>query len=201
MEPEPLRPYRSAAEQYTARHSIARIVGVGGALVLLALAVLVLATPSRAANETAPDFDAPDRSAWLNSPPLTLAQLRGKPVLIEFWTFGCSNCRNTLPWLKQIDARYRERGLTIVGVHTPEFAYEKSPAAVAEAIRKLGIRYPVLLDNDFAYWNSLANRYWPAFYLVDGNGRIVATRIGELHAGRRNADEFEQAIVRLLPGR
>ena len=145
----------------------------------------------------APELPRLDATHWLNSPPLTLAALRGRPVLIEFWTFGCSNCRNTLPWLERVHARYASRGLTIIAVHTPEFDQEREPDAVARAVARLGIRYPVLIDNGYAYWRALGNQYWPAFYLIDAEGRIVDTRIGELHAGERRADAFEAGIARL----
>jgi len=164
----------------------------------LLIAAILLAAPIRAASPpAAPELPSLPAAAWLNSPPLTLEGLRGRPVLIEFWTFGCSNCRNTLPWLKAIHERYGPRGLTIIAIHSPEFDFERDPTAIATNVRKLGINYPVLLDNDFQYWKALDNRYWPAFYLLDSRGRIIATRIGELHAGQRSADEFERAIETL----
>jgi thiol-disulfide isomerase/thioredoxin len=149
----------------------------------------------------APELPHLDAKHWLNSPPLSLAALRGRPVLIEFWTFGCSNCRNTLPWLERVHARYASQGLTIIAVHTPEFDHERDRQAIAEAVTRLGIRYPVMLDNDNVYWRALGNQYWPAFYLIDAEGRVVDARIGELHAGDRRADEFESAIAALLGAR
>jgi thiol-disulfide isomerase/thioredoxin len=146
----------------------------------------------------APELPPLGPGHWLNSPPLTLAGLRGRPVVIEFWTFGCHNCRNTLPWIAQMHARYGPRGLTVIAVHTPEFDRERDRGAVTQAVARLGIRYPVLIDNEYAYWRALGNRYWPAFYLIDTEGRIVDTRIGELHVGERRADAFEAAIARLL---
>lgn len=166
-------------------------------LCLVAVAGVVLSgAPSNSAPTpvSAPELPALPASAWLNSPPVTLASLRGQPVLIEFWTFDCSNCRNSLPWMKRVAARYAPRGLKVVAIHSPELAHERDPAAVAAHVRELGIAYPVLIDNDFRYWQALDNRFWPAFYLVDAQGRIVATRIGELHAGERSADEFEREI-------
>mgnify|MGYP001828189423 CR=1 FL=1 len=164
---------------------------------LIAATWLVAPLSLAATPRTAPELPALPASAWLNSPPLTLAGLRGRPVLIEFWTLGCSNCRNTLPWLKAIHERYAPRGLTIIAIHSPEFDFERDPTAVAANVRKLGIDYPVLLDNAFQYWKAFDNRYWPAFYLLDSRGRITATRIGELHSGQRSADEFERAIESL----
>lgn len=119
-------------------------------------------------------------------------------MLVEFWASGCSNCRNTLPWLKHIADHYTGQGLAIVAVHTPEFASERGRAAVSRAAERLGIRYPVLIDDDSRFWSAMGNRYWPAFYLYDGEGRLVARRIGELHAGRPGADGFEAEIRRLL---
>lgn len=172
-------------------------------LCMLAVTGLVLSgAPSHSAPTPvlAPELPALPAGAWLNSPPVTLASLRGRPVLIEFWTFDCSNCRNTLPWIKQVAARYVPLGLKVLAVHSPELEHERDPAAVAAHVRELGIDYPVLIDNDFRYWTALGNRFWPAFYLVDAQGRIVATRIGELHVGERSADQFEREISSRLTG-
>jgi len=116
---------------------------------------------------------------WFNSPPLTNQQLKGKVVLIDFWTYSCINCLRTLPYLKAWDAKYRKDGLVIIGVHAPEFAFEREPANVAKAIQDLGVRYPVVLDNRYVAWNALHNQYWPAHYLVDGQGRIRYFHHGE----------------------
>ncbi|HEX7375239.1 MAG TPA: redoxin family protein [Steroidobacteraceae bacterium] len=162
-----------------------------------AIGILLTGVPSRSAVSApvvAPELPALPASAWLNSTPLTLASLRGKPVLVEFWTFDCSNCRATLPWMKRVADRYAPQGLTVIAVHSPELEHERDPSAVAAHVRQLGIDYPVLIDNDFRYWNALGNQFWPAFYLIDGQGRVVATRIGELHTGERSADDFERAI-------
>ena len=168
-------------------------------LTVLGLALGMAPSNSSRTPTVAAELPALPSSAWLNSPPLTLAALHGHPVLIEFWTFDCSNCRNTLPWVKSIHARYSPRGLMVIAIHSPELEHERDPAAVAAHVTQLGIGYPVLIDNDFRYWNALGNRFWPAFYLIDPQGRIVATRIGELHSGERSADEFEQSIAALLP--
>ncbi|HSF62372.1 MAG TPA: cytochrome c biogenesis protein CcdA, partial [Gaiellaceae bacterium] len=119
---------------------------------------------------------------WLNTPgsaSLTLAGLRGRVVLVDFWTYSCINCLRTLPHLKAWDAAYRDAGLTIVGVHSPEFAFERAVDNVRSAVRRLGIRYPVALDNDFATWRAYSNRYWPAKYLVDRSGRVRYHHFGE----------------------
>ena len=116
---------------------------------------------------------------WLNSEPLTLEGLRGRVVLIDFWTYSCINCLRTLPYIREWDERYRAAGLTIVGVHSPEFAFERVAANVRENTRKLEVRYPVALDNDFATWQAWHNQYWPAKYLVDREGHIRYYHFGE----------------------
>jgi len=113
----------------------------------------------------------------------------------------CSNCRNSLPWLKRIYTRYAPHGLTVIGIHSPELEHERDPVAVAAHVRQLGIPYPVLIDNDFLYWTALDSQFWPAFDLIDAQGVVVDTRIGELHAGERSADDFERAIEQALTTR
>ena len=125
----------------------------------------------------APDFT--DVAAWLNSKPLTLAQLRGRVVLIDFWTYSCINCLRTLPYIKEWDARYRQLGLTIVGVHSPEFAFEHKESNVRANVKRLGLRYPVALDNDFGTWQAWSNQYWPAKYLIDRAGHVRFYHFGE----------------------
>ena len=117
--------------------------------------------------------------SWLNSGPLDLQSLRGKVVLIDFWTYSCINCIRTLPYLTRWDTQYRDQGLVIIGVHSPEFAFEGKLANVQAAVEKFGIRYPVALDNDFATWKNFKNEYWPAHYLIDRNGQVVYTHFGE----------------------
>jgi cytochrome c biogenesis protein CcdA/thiol-disulfide isomerase/thioredoxin len=119
---------------------------------------------------------------WINSDPRTLASLRGRVVVVDFWTYSCINCLRTLPYLKAWDAAYRDDGLTILGVHSPEFAFERKADNVRGAVRDLGIRYPVALDNDFDTWNAYANRYWPAKYFVDRRGHLRFAHFGEGHA-------------------
>jgi len=112
-------------------------------------------------------------ASWINSAPLTIESLRGKVVLIDFWTYSCINCIRTQPYLNAWHDKYEKDGLVIIGVHAPEFAFEKIERNVREASQKAGIKYPIALDNDFATWNAYANRYWPAKYLIDQNGNIV----------------------------
>ena len=118
-------------------------------------------------------------TSWLNSPPLTNEMLRGKVVLVDFWTYSCINCLRTLPYLKAWDDKYRADGLVIVGVHAPEFVFEKDLHNVEQAVHELGIKYPVALDNGYAIWNAYQNQYWPAHYLIDALGRVRHEHFGE----------------------
>ena len=145
-----------------------------------------------------PPFDEPDTAHWINSEPLEIEDLRGLVVLVEFWTFGCANCVRSIPWVSELESRYGERGLTVVGVHTPEFDYEKSISSVADFASRHGISHPILIDGEMRYWRALRNRYWPAFYLVDRNGTIRAVHIGETHAGTDRSAAFEAKIETLL---
>jgi len=139
---------------------------------------------------TAPELATGD---WINSEPLKLKDLRGRVVLIEFWTFGCFNCRNTLPHIKDMDNRYREKGLIVIGVHSPEFAEERIPENLRRQVLSLGIRYPVVSDNDFQTWNAYKVEAWPTIFLLDKQGRIRWMRVGE-----GDYDKAERLIQELL---
>ncbi len=130
---------------------------------------------------------------WINSEPLTIQGLHGKVVLVDFWTYTCINCIRTLPYLKSWHEKYADKGLVIVGVHTPEFEFEKNINNVKKAVKDFGLKYPIMQDNDYATWQAYANHYWPAKYLVDKNGKIRYT-----HFGEGNYDETEQKIQELL---
>lgn len=130
---------------------------------------------------------------WLNTEPMTMAGLRGKVVLVDFWTYSCINCVRTLPYVTAWDRKYRDKGLVIVGVHAPEFAFEKKLGNVSDAVKAHNIAYPVALDNDLATWGAFANRYWPAHYLINKAGQIVYT-----HFGEGNYDITEHNIRTLL---
>jgi thiol-disulfide isomerase/thioredoxin len=119
--------------------------------------------------------------------------LKGRVVLIDFWTYSCINCIRTQPYLKGWDETYRDSGLTIIGVHAPEFAFEKNQANVKAAAQRAGLRYPIALDNDFATWNAFQNQYWPASYLIDAEGQVR-----RVHAGEGQYAETEDAIRQLL---
>ena len=129
---------------------------------------------------------------WLNSAPLTLAELRGKVVIVEFWTFDCINCRNVIPYVRAWHEKYQADGLVIIGVHTPEFAYERELTNVQSAIAQLGVTWPVAIDNEKLTWRAYANRYWPAAYLIDKTGNIRHLAIGE---GRY---EYTEAVIQAL---
>jgi len=134
-----------------------------------------------------------DASVWLNSEPLTAEKLRERVVLVDFWTYSCVNWLRTLPYVGAWHERYRDRGLVVVGVHAPEFGFEHDLDNVRHATRELAVDYPVVLDNDFAIWRSFENRYWPAAYLVDGDGRVPFH-----HFGEGAYEETERAIQQLL---
>jgi cytochrome c biogenesis protein CcdA/thiol-disulfide isomerase/thioredoxin len=188
-------------------------VAMGAVMVLVALAMLgnydvrfqnqiasdlpsVLVDPTEGLEEaavarapvlgTAPEFV--DTQRWFNTPgdrPLTLRSLRGRVVLVDFWTYTCINCLRTLPYLTAWDRTYRKDGLTIVGVHSPEFPFEKDAGNVKEAIERNGIHYPVVQDNDLATWTAYRNAYWPAEYFIDARGRIRYTHFGEGEYGKK----------------
>ena len=130
---------------------------------------------------------------WLNSPPLTAQALRGKVVLIDFWTYSCINCLRTLPYVKAWAQKYRDQGLVVIGVHAPEFAFERDIGNVKKAVHDLGVDYPVAIDNDFAIWRGFHNQYWPAHYFVDAQGRVRYH-----HFGEGNYAESERVIQQLL---
>lgn len=139
----------------------------------------------------APEFAGIDQ--WLNSPPLTMAGLRGKVVLIDFWTYACINCLRTLPHINRWAATYRDQGLVVVGVHTPEFPFERSTANVQTAMRRFGVKHPVAQDNSYRTWKAYDNKYWPATYLIDARGHIRYKHFGEGHY-----EQTEAAIRALL---
>lgn len=145
-------------------------------------------------DRTLPGFDG--ATEWINSPPLTPASLRGKAVLVEFWTFACYNCLNALPHVKDLYAKYKDRGFVVVGVHTPELAQERLPENVRREVKRLGITYPVVIDNDSRIWNAFHNQYWPAAYYADAGGTLRFYHFGE---GRY--DEQDQVVAKLLAER
>jgi len=130
---------------------------------------------------------------WLNSKPLTPADLRGKVVLIDFWTYSCINWRRSLPYVRAWADKYEGQGLVVIGVHTPEFGFEKNVVNVRQAVREMAVHYPVAMDNNYAIWRAFKNQYWPALYFVDGQGRIRHHEFGE-----GEYEQSELAIQQLL---
>ena len=130
---------------------------------------------------------------WLNSTPLTPQALRGKVVLVDFWTFNCFNCLNALPYVRAWAEKYRDHGLVVIGVHTPELPFERDTGNVREAVARLKIDYPVAIDNDYAIWKAFGNEYWPAAYYVDAEGRIR-----HHHFGEHDYENSERVIQKLL---
>ena len=135
----------------------------------------------------APGFEGADR--WYNSAPLSLDSLRGKVVLVEFWTRECINCIHVLPHTRALYDTYSKDGLVVIGVHTPEYDEERDPAALQAALRQYGIIWPVAVDNESRIWNAYGNRYWPALYLIDRNGQVVYRHYGE--------GDYEQTEARI----
>ncbi|HEX8003409.1 MAG TPA: redoxin domain-containing protein [Mycobacteriales bacterium] len=181
------------------------VAAVSALLIAGSVAVAVTVGPDRAARivRGAPEVVAPEDARpvpelagvteWVNSAPLSMASLRGRVVLVDFWTYSCINCRRTFPFLRALHETYGPRGLTVLGVHSPEFDFEKDPANVERAVRSLGVTWPVAMDPDKATWDAFDNRYWPADYVVDANGLIRAQHVGE-----GDEEEVEDAIRSLL---
>lgn len=172
------------------------------ALMTILLGGNLLFTPARAELPAeafaAPAFTHDKAGDWLNSKPLSWADLHDRVTLVDVWTFACWNCYRSIPWLHSLETRYGARGFGILGVHTPELPQERVRANVVQKLSEFKITHPVMLDNDYSYWNKLGNHYWPAFYIVDRQGRIRGRFIGETHAGDRNAREVEGLIEKLL---
>ena len=131
--------------------------------------------------------------AWINSEPLTLAELKGKVVIVDFWTYSCINCQRTLPYIEKWYETYKDKGLVVIGIHAPEFTFEKDTDNVRKAVKDFGLTYPIMQDNDFATWRAYRNQYWPAKYFIDKNGNVRYT-----HFGEGGYDESERIIQQLL---
>lgn len=148
-------------------------------------------------NTTAPEFTHEDAGEWLNSPPLSLRNLRGQVVLVDFWTFECWNCYRSFPWLGALEQRFADRPFRIIGVHSPEFERERDYRKISQKIDEFGLAHPVMVDNDFSYWQAMHNRFWPAFYLIDKRGVIRHVYVGETHDGDPQALKIASAIETL----
>ena len=184
------------------RRALVALLGLVAAA-LVVTAVVHSAPPTTAAgmgsaalipaDERQPAPELTGIQGWLNSQPLTLASLHGSVVLVDFWTFSCVNCVRTFAHLRHLEQTYARDGLVVIGVHSPEFDFEKEAANVAAAVRRLGVVWPVALDPQLATWNAFGNQYWPAEYLIDRSGRIAY-----IHDGEGDYDTTESAIASLL---
>jgi len=167
-----------------------------GAAMMAAGAAMRMSGPSNKAPALPDEGIAPSlggATQWLNSKPLSGQDLRGKVVLVDFWTYSCINCLRTLPYVKAWAEKYRDQGLIVVGVHAPEFAFERDIGNVSKAMKDLGINYPVAVDNQYAIWRAFKNQYWPAHYFIDATGRIR-----HHHFGEGGYAESERVIQQLL---
>ncbi len=158
-----------------------------------ALVPVSAAEPQLTLPDEGPMPDLSGAVGWINSPPLSTKSLRGKVVVIDFWTYSCINCLRALPYVEGWATKYKDAGLVVIGVHTPEFAFEKERSNVEKAVRDLKITYPVAIDSDYKIWRAFNNEYWPAHYFIDGKGRIRYH-----HFGEGNYDESERVIQQLL---
>jgi thiol-disulfide isomerase/thioredoxin len=168
--------------------------GIRVTLLLLA----VCGTLGAEAPSAPPAFTHSRAEDWVNSPPLQLAELRGKVVMVEFWAFECDNCLNSRAWIESLAHQKGPEGLVVVGVHSPELDAERSRDAVRKAVARLDIRYPVMIDTDHSYWKALHAQYWPTFCLIGRDGLLYACVPGEMHQGDPRADQVAAVLDQLL---
>lgn len=145
-----------------------------------------------------PEFNRSSEEAWINSKPLKLSDVKGKPLLVEFWTSSWINCLKSKPWVYGIKIEYVPKGLHIISVHTPEFQHEENREHVEKTAKLYLCDYPIMIDNDASYWRAVKLRFWPAYLLVNREGEIIKTAYGEMQEGLARADGMEAAIKRLL---
>lgn len=158
-------------------------------LILTATVVTAMGTPTR----TSELASLSHATEWVNSPPLTAESLQGRVVVVQFWTYSCVNWIRTLPYVRAWDRKYRDKGLVVIGVHAPEFEFERRLTKVRWAAESFRVDYPIAVDNDFAIWGAFENRYWPALYLIDGRGRVR-----HRHFGEGDYEQSERIIQELL---
>jgi len=163
------------------------LMAIGGIVLGITAAGMVA---DAGVGKKAPDIAS---ATWLNSGPLRMTDLRGKVVMVEFWTFGCYNCRNVEPYVKQWYKKYIDHGFIVMGVHSPEFSHEREVENVKHYIKEHDLHFPVPIDNDFSTWNRYGNRYWPAMYLIDKRGTIRYIKIGE--GGYSETERQIQALL------
>ena len=185
------------------RWALTAVAGVAALAILITWVVGATPTSTAAgmsggaalipAEQRTPAAEFTGLDGWINSPPLTVGGLHGKVVLVDFWTFSCVNCVRTIPHLEHLEQTSGGRGLVIVGVHSPEFDFEKVPANVVSAVHRLGVTWPVALDSEMNTWNAYNNQYWPAEYLIDQQGRVAY-----IHDGEGDYEVTESAIAALL---
>ncbi len=173
------------------------LIGAFGLVLTMVFAPRVKAFDISGAR-AAPNFTHHKPNEWINSAPLTLTDLRGRVVLLDFWTFDCWNCYRSFPWLKSVEKRFADQAFTVIGVHTPEFKHERVRASIVKKVKEFELDHPVMIDNNFSYWRAMNNRYWPTFYLIDKQGRVRAAYIGETHKADKRAKAIEKRIVDLL---
>ncbi len=171
------------------------------ATLLVLLTCLAAGVQAAEESRALPQFSHQSADEWINSQPLGVEDLLGKVLIVDVWTFDCWNCYRSIPWLHSLERRFGDAGLEVVGVHTPEFDHERVRSNVEHRVEYFGITHPVMLDNDFSYWNALGTRAWPSFYVVDRTGRIRGSFVGETHAGDARARRMEALIEMLLAER
>jgi thiol-disulfide isomerase/thioredoxin len=164
---------------------------------VLALVMAAVAAGAAEPPASPPPFPSPHARDWIGAPQ-TWEGLRGRVVLLDVWRYACTSCRATVPWVKDVRQRYAERGLVFVGVHTPAFTFEHEKDKVEAEVRRHGLDYPHLLDNDSAYMDALGAKAWPTMYLVDRCGRVRETQVGEVYAKDEDAQRLEARIEALL---
>ena len=171
-------------------------------IVVCAVITVKTLTPSIAGTLSEPfpaaEFHHNQTEDWINSKPLMLDDLKGKVVLLDFWAYGCWNCYRSFPWMNKLEKRLEEKGLQVIGVHTPEFAHEKVRANIEAKVREFKLHHPIMIDNDFTYWRAMHNKYWPAFYIIDKQSQVRAVFFGETHEGDAQAKQIEETIKQLL---
>lgn len=169
---------------------------------LCAVITVKTLTPSIAGTLSEPfpaaEFPHKQPEHWINSEPLKVDDLKGKVVLLDFWTFDCWNCYRSFPWMNDLEKRYKDKGLQVIGVHTPEFSHEKVRSNIEEKVVEFELHHPVMIDNDFSYWRAMYNKYWPAFYIIDKKSNVRAVFFGETHEGDEQAVRIENTIIKLL---
>lgn len=171
-------------------------------ITICAVVTIHTLTPSFAGTLSEPfpaaEFHHDQTKDWINSEPLMLDDLKGKVVLLDFWTFDCWNCYNSFPWMNNLEKRLEAKGLQVIGIHTPEFAHEKVRANIEAKAKEFKLHHPIMIDNDFTYWRAMHNKYWPAFYLIDKKGVVRSVFFGETHEGDQQAVRIEKIINELL---